>query len=258
MTYNYCHRKHQNLQLSNGQSPSGVFWICLHTSVFQEKRWGYSRLENYICYFSKLLLFLDIFIILPAQEIKPKKDKYCSSVQVFYLCGHRPKEMGSLESIMWAGRAVNCFGYLASKAQGLCQFPVATTCYPTGCVGVSAGPPRHPLYLQTLLSTQVEGPTAEAGLTYKADYSCLQITPVISWNNQSWTEKLGWLGWREKTVLRGCAENGEEVGKSRKRNSRKQVVIQGSTVHSRGNTLDPKCLAFIPRCACMFMNTGCR
>lgn len=77
--------------------------------------------------------------------------------------------MGALEGITLYGCAMSCFRHLASQAQEFCQFPVATdgTCCLTGCVGVSAGPSRHPLCLQTLYPTHAESPGAEARLKYK-------------------------------------------------------------------------------------------
>lgn len=156
--------------------------------------------------------------------------------------------MGSWEDITLYGCAVNCFSHLASQAQGFCQFPVATDaiCYPTGCVGVSAGPSGHPLCLQTLYPTCAEGPGADARLKYKwttlhqkawkgtgnrdvTIYSCLVLPAPKSHLGYHKIIEAELKSWKpcvegEDSSMWLCREWGRGC---RKRSSRKQAGIQG-------------------------------
>lgn len=174
--------------------------------------------------------------------------------------------MGSSEGITLYGCSMNGFSHVA---QEFCQFPVATdaTCYLTGCVGVSAGPSRHPLHLQTLYPRDAEGPGTGAGLKWTTPQQKVwkgrgnrDVTtcscPVLP------APKLH-LGYPEiiKAELKSCKAYGggrrqlymavQGMGRAGREVAESKQASRGSTLSSTRNTLDPKPLLrglYLPVC----------
>lgn len=144
------------------------------------------------------------------------------------------------------GCATNCFSHLTLQAQDFCHFPVAAdaTCYPTGCVGVSAGPSRHPLCLQMLYPMHAGGPRAEAKQRYKwttlrqkvwkgrgnrhvTTYSC-PVLPApklhLGYPEIIEAELKSWKAWSRGRRQLYMAVQGTGVSN---RSSRKQAGVQG-------------------------------